>query len=137
MPRDTPYAGVAAIFRSALERGEAPQVFEDGRQQRDFVHVTDVARANLAALTVQPAAPGAFNVATGVARTVGDMAEALADAFGPDAPRPQVTGRFRLGDVRHVLASPARARAALGFEAEVGFAAGMAEFATAPLRPAP
>jgi len=134
MPRDTPYAGVAAIFRSALERGEAPQVFEDGRQQRDFVHVADVARANLAALTADPPAPGAFNVASGKAHTVGDMAEALADAFGPSAPRPQVTGAFRLGDVRHILASPARARSELGFEAQTDFAQGMSEFATAPLR---
>jgi len=134
MPRDTPYAGVAAIFRSALERGEAPQVFEDGRQQRDFVHVTDVARANLAALTADPPAPGPFNVASGTAHTVGDMAEALADAFGPCALRPQVTGAFRLGDVRHILASPARARSVLGFEAQTYFAQGMSEFATAPLR---
>ncbi|MGI9032439.1 MAG: NAD-dependent epimerase/dehydratase family protein [Acidimicrobiales bacterium] len=133
MPRDTPYAGVAAIFRSALERGEAPQVFEDGRQQRDFIHVTDVARANLAALTVEPAPAGAFNVATGEAHTVGEMAAALADAFGPGAPRPVVTGAFRLGDVRHVLASPAKARAVLGFQAEVGFSEGMAELATEPL----
>jgi len=134
MPRDTPYSGVAAIFRSALERGEAPQVFEDGGQQRDFVHVTDVARANLAALTVDPPADGAFNVASGTAHTVGQMAEALADAFGPAAPRPQVTGSFRLGDVRHILASPARARAVLGFEAETDFTHGMADFASAELR---
>lgn len=131
MPRDTPYAGVAAIFRSALERGEAPQVFEDGGQKRDFVHVADVARANLCALTADPAAEGAFNVASGTAHTVGEMAEALADAFGPGACRPRVTGAFRLGDVRHILASPARARAELGFAATVTFADGMAEFASA------
>jgi len=134
MPRDTPYAGVAAVFRSALERGEAPQVFEDGRQQRDFVHVTDVARANVAALTADPPAAGAFNVASGTAHTVGEMADALADAFGPAAPRPRVTGAFRLGDVRHILASPARARAVLGFEARIDLAGGMSEFATARLR---
>ncbi|MGI9023299.1 MAG: NAD-dependent epimerase/dehydratase family protein [Acidimicrobiales bacterium] len=134
MPRDTPYAGVAAIFRSALERGDAPQVFEDGRQQRDFVHVADVARANLAALTGGPPDGCSFNVASGTAHTVGEMAEALTDAFGPTAPRPQVTGEFRLGDVRHILASPVRARTGLGFVAGVDFAEGMAEFATARLR---
>jgi len=133
MPKDTPYAGVAAIFRSALERGEPPQVFEDGRQARDFVHVTDVAAANLAALTVDPAPEGPFNVATGVPHTVGEMAQALTDGFGPGAPRPLVTGAWRLGDVRHVLASPARARQHLGFQARTGFAEGMAELATAPL----
>jgi len=130
MPRDTPYAGVAAVFRSALKRGDAPQVFEDGRQQRDFVHVADVARANLCALSAEAPAGGAFNVASGTAHTVGEMAVALADAFGHDAPRPQVTGDFRLGDVRHILASPARARADLGFESTVDFTDGMAEFAS-------
>lgn len=130
MPRDTPYAGVASIFRSALQRGEPPRVFEDGGQLRDFVHVRDVAAANLAALD-RPA-PGAFNVASGEPHTVREMAQALAAAFG--GPEPVVTGEFRLGDVRHVVASPARARQELGFRAQVPFAAGMREFAAAPLR---
>lgn len=132
MPRDTPYAGVASIFRSALERGEPPRVFEDGAQRRDFVHVADVARANVLALTRDEPAPGAFNVASGTPRTVGEMAAALSAAAG--APAPVVTGEFRRGDVRHVFASVARARDVLGFEAAVGLEAGMAEFATAPLR---
>jgi dTDP-L-rhamnose 4-epimerase len=133
MPRDTPYAGVASIFRSALAGGRPPRVFEDGGQLRDFIHVTDIARANLAALD-RRGAPAAFNVATGRPRSILDVAELLATAAGPDAPRPQVTGEFRLGDVRHVFADPARARAELGFAAEVGLEQGMAEFATAPLR---
>jgi dTDP-L-rhamnose 4-epimerase len=136
MPRDTPYAGVASLFRSALERGEAPAVFEDGKQLRDFVHVHDVARANVLALTSPEPRPGAFNVASGERRTVGEMARALADAFGPGAPRPRTTGEYRLGDVRHCFASPERAAEGLGFRAEIGFAAGMAEFAQAPLRDA-
>ncbi|QYC40902.1 dTDP-L-rhamnose 4-epimerase [Nonomuraea coxensis DSM 45129] len=129
MPRDTPYAGVAAIFRSALEAGRAPKVFEDGRQLRDFVHVRDVARANLAAMSA-PVGPGelrAWNIASGVPHTVGEMAEALAAARG--GPVPRVTGDHRLGDVRHIVASPERARAELGFRAEIGFDAGMKEFA--------
>src|SRR5918994_3879670 len=81
MPRDTPYAGVAAIFRSALERGEPPRVYEDGGQTRDFVHVLDVARANVAALTGGEPAPGAFNVASGTPRTILDMARALGTAY--------------------------------------------------------
>ena len=84
MPRDTPYAGVASIFRSALEGGEAPRVFEDGGQRRDFVHVRDVARANVLALTAPEPVPGAFNVASGTPRTVLDMAQALARAFDGD-----------------------------------------------------
>lgn len=136
MPRDTPYSGVAAIFRSSLEQGRAPQVFEDGAQRRDFVHVTDVAAANLAALAAlddQPR-PGlrAYNIASGQPRTVADMAATLADAM--HGPAPQVTGAFRAGDVRHIVASPRRARQEIGFTATVPFAAGLAEFAHAPLR---
>jgi len=133
MPRDTPYAGVAAIFRSALESGRAPRVFEDGGQLRDFVHVRDVARANLMALTAAEPVRGPLNVASGTPRSVLEMATALADAL-PGAPAPQVTGEFRLGDVRHVFASTASARERLGFVAHEDFSAGMTEFATAPLR---
>ncbi|MFI7641692.1 NAD-dependent epimerase/dehydratase family protein [Nonomuraea sp. NPDC049400] len=129
MPRDTPYAGVAAIFRSELQAGRAPRVFEDGRQLRDFVHVRDVARANLAAMAA-PARPGelrAWNIASGTPHTVGEMACALAaERAGPS---PQVTGNYRLGDVRHIVASPERAETELGFRAEIGFDAGMKEFA--------
>jgi dTDP-L-rhamnose 4-epimerase len=125
MPRDTPYAGVASIFRSALAAGRAPRVFEDGRQIRDFVHVRDVARANVTALLADPPAFGPFNVASGEPRSIGDMATALASASGPDAPSPILTGEFRLGDVRHVFASPDRVAAKLAFRAEVSFADGM------------
>src|SRR5450631_1274259 len=133
MPRDTPYSGVAAIFRSALEAGRSPQVYEDGQQRRDFVHCRDVARANLAALRAGvPGSLRAFNVASGEPHTVGEMATALAGAFG--GPAPTVTGRYRLGDVRHIVASPEAATRGLGFRAETRFADGMAEFAHAPLR---
>jgi dTDP-L-rhamnose 4-epimerase len=135
MPRDTPYAGVAAMFASALAAGSAPRVYEDGAQLRDFVHVRDVARANVLALTRPgPAPAGAFNIASGAPRSVLEMARALAAAGEPKAPRPVVTGEFRLGDVRHVFASAAKAEEALGFTAQEDFAAGMAEFAGAPLR---
>ncbi|HEV7493944.1 NAD-dependent epimerase/dehydratase family protein [Baekduia sp.] len=133
MPRDTPYAGVASIFRSSLERGEAPRVFEDGAQRRDFVHVGDVAHANVLALEAGDDVRGAFNIASGTPRSVGDMARALAAAI-PGGPEPAVTGDFRRGDVRHVFASPDRARAVLGFSARIGLEDGMAEFARAPLR---
>jgi dTDP-L-rhamnose 4-epimerase len=132
MPRDTPYAGVASIFRSALAAGDAPRVFEDGGQLRDFVHVRDVARANLLALTAAEPVPGAFNVASGTPRSVLDMARALAEAM--DGPAPVVTGEWRAGDVRHVFASAQRAAERLGFAAREEFAAGMREFAVAPLR---
>ncbi len=136
MPRDTPYSGVAAIFRSALEAGRPPRVFEDGAQRRDFVHVSDVAAANLAALQARPGRMRAYNVASGEPHTIGEMASALASAFG--GPPPEITGEYRLGDVRHVMASPELAGRELGFRARTRFAAGMAQFARAPLRePAP
>ncbi|MEU2393510.1 NAD-dependent epimerase/dehydratase family protein [Streptomyces sp. NPDC007369] len=146
MPRDTPYAGVASFFRSALARGEAPRVFEDGGQRRDFVHVRDVARANAAALAAL-AAPAsasayedgigegrhtAYNVGSGEPHTVGEMAAALARAHG--GPEPVVTGEFRLGDVRHITADSSRLRQELQWRPEVGFADGMAEFARAGQR---
>lgn len=137
MPMGTPYAGVASIFRSSLERGEAPRVFEDGGQRRDFVHVRDVADANLAAADWTATAPvgtaRAFNVGSGVVHTIGEMAAALADAFG--GPDPVVTGEYRLGDVRHVTASSQRAADELGWRAAIGFDEGMEEFAHAPQRP--
>jgi len=136
MPRDTPYAGVAALFRSALERGEAPRVFEDGGQRRDFVHVADVARANLAALrAVADRPPGtarAYNVGSGEPHTVGDLATALAVAHG--GPAPVVTAEYRLGDVRHITADSDRLRTELGWQPRIPFATGLPAFATAPLR---
>ncbi|MFD4986109.1 NAD-dependent epimerase/dehydratase family protein [Streptomyces sp. NPDC058374] len=137
MPRDTPYAGVASFFRSALARGEAPRVFEDGAQRRDFVHVRDVATANTVALAAlggrEPGSFAAYNTGSGEPHTIGEMAAALASAHG--GPAPVVTGEYRLGDVRHVTADSRRLRDELGWKPQVGFAEGMAEFAAAPLRP--
>ena len=135
MPRNTPYAGVASIFRSAYERGDAPHVYEDGGQLRDFIHVRDIARANILALTHGHDAVGAFNIATGSPRSVLEMATQLGLAFGTDGPEPKVTGEWRTGDVRHVFAAPTRATELLDFRAEVNFDDGMREFATAELRP--
>ncbi|MFC7304448.1 NAD-dependent epimerase/dehydratase family protein [Streptomyces monticola] len=136
MPRDTPYAGVASLFRSALARGEAPRVFEDGGQRRDFVHVRDVAAANVTALEAlgerEPGALTAYNTGSGEPHTVGEMATALATAHG--GPPPVVTGEYRLGDVRHITADSTRLRTDLGWKPEVGFGEGMAEFAGAALR---
>jgi dTDP-L-rhamnose 4-epimerase len=164
MPTDTPYAGVAAILASALARGEAPRVYEDGQMRRDFVHVRDVAAANVAALEVlmhpdpvkvgpshgaergagQP--PGsqlrrdtpeklpncwrlgesrAYNIASGIPRTVGELAAALSAAL--NGPAPVVTGQFRLGDVRHITASSERAERELGWVAKTRFDVGLAE----------
>ena len=137
MPRDTPYSGVAAMFRSSLERGEPPQVFEDGGQMRDFVHVTDVARANLLALrAVAGAGAGeyaAYNVCSGRPVSIGEVAARVTEGTGSDL-EPEVTGGYRAGDVRHVVASPRLAADRLGFRAQVGPDEGLRAFATAPLR---
>jgi dTDP-L-rhamnose 4-epimerase len=109
-------------------------VFEDGGQLRDFVHVEDVARANVLALTTPEPVTGPVNVASGRPRTVCELADAIAAELGPDGPRPEVVGGWRAGDVRHVFASPERARRELGFRATVDFADGVREFARAPLR---
>jgi dTDP-L-rhamnose 4-epimerase len=138
MPRDTPYAGVASFFRSSLAAGRAPRVFEDGAQRRDFVHVRDVAAATAGAAEalarrdapVQPGALRAYNVGSGTPRTVGELASALADAYG--GPAPVITGQYRLGDVRHITAASGRIQRELGWRATVPFAEGVAEFAAAP-----
>lgn len=135
MPADTPYSGVAAIFRSALEHGKPPQVFEDGAQLRDFVHVNDIARANVAAIE---SAAGhrvgltPYNICSGRTYTIGDMARRLSAVTG--GPAPVLTGNYRAFDVRHVAASPQKAREGLGFEATVAPDDGIADLATAALR---
>ncbi len=136
MPRDTPYSGVAAIFRSALEAGRAPLVFEDGGQMRDFVHVDDVARSNVLAIDAvvgrEAESWTTYNVCSGAPVPIHRVAELLAEASG--GPTPKVTGEYRPGDVRHVVASPALATAELGFTAGIGPDRGIVEFADAPLR---
>jgi dTDP-L-rhamnose 4-epimerase len=137
MPRDTPYSGVAAMFRSSIERGEPPRVFEDGAQMRDFVHVSDVAAANLAAVravgSAEPGAFAAYNVCSGKPISIRRVADLVVEGTGSDL-APVVTGEYRAGDVRHVVASPERARAELGFAASVTPEDGLRAFATAPLR---
>ncbi|OBH22646.1 NAD-dependent dehydratase [Mycobacterium sp. E342] len=132
MPRDTPYSGVAAIFRSSLEKGYPPRVFEDGGQMRDFIHVDDVAAANLAA-TQHTDGFTAVNVCSGRPVSILQVAGALCDARG-GAPAPVITGQYRSGDVRHIVADPSRAERVLGFRAAIGPAEGLREFAFAPLR---
>ncbi len=138
MPRDTPYSGVAAMFRSALEAGQAPTVYEDGGQMRDFVHVDDVGRANVRAIErvmdLDADTFEAFNVCSGHPVRIAEVAQLVAAGAGRDELAPRVTGQFRAGDVRHIVASPQRARDVLGFNAEIAPFDGLRAFATAPLR---
>ncbi|MEP6666710.1 MAG: NAD-dependent epimerase/dehydratase family protein, partial [Nocardioidaceae bacterium] len=138
MPRDTPYSGVAAMFRSAIEGGTAPRVFEDGEQMRDFVHVDDVAHANGLAVEhivgVEPDTFTAYNICSGHPVRILDVASLIAAGSDCDDVTPEVTGEFRSGDVRHIVASPARASDQLGFTATVLPADGLRAFARVPLR---
>jgi dTDP-L-rhamnose 4-epimerase len=130
MPRHTPYAGVASLFRAALEKGRPAEVFEDGQQRRNFVHVTDVARAVVAAVTADlPAGLTPVNIGSPTITTIGEMAQVITRALnGPD---PVITGRYRLGDVRHITADCAFAERVLGWRAEVDLDAGIRSFITA------
>ena len=131
MPRNSPYSGVAALFRSRVADGLAPLVFEDGKQMRDFVHVADIARANRLALEadLDTTAPGLvpLNVCSGSPRSVGWAARTLAAADA--GPPPEYTGQHRAADVRHVVADPARARDLIGFNASISPEEGFRRFA--------
>jgi len=133
-PRDTLYAGVASIFRNQIAAGGAPRVFEDGAQRRDFVHVRDIAEANVRAIEREAPAIGAFNLGSGTPRTVLELATALSATLGGRAPT--VTGEYRLADVRHIFASSERADRELELGPRVPFADGIRELAGAPLRAA-
>lgn len=129
MPRDTPYAGVASIFTSALRNGKPPQVFEDGQQRRDFVHVRDIASATVLVTEADIQGVRAYNVGSGIPRTVGDMAWSLSRSL--EGPAPIVTGRYRLGDVRHITADSSKLRNDFGWRPSVAFDDGMHELANA------
>lgn len=131
LPADTPYAGVAALFVSMVRDGRPPTVFEDGGQRRDFVHVRDVARAVVTAaeLADDSGQTRAYNIGSGVPRTVLDLATTLATQLG--GPEPTVTGQFRLGDVRHITASNGRAGRELAWHPTEPYEDSLAELAGA------
>ena len=123
-----PYTGVAAIFAARVRAGRPPLVFEDGRQIRDLVHVSDVVGATLAAMGAAEAPGHAINVATGRGTSVLDLAGQVAAALGSDL-EPQLTGEYRAGDIRHCFADVSLARELLGFEARVLLDQGLPELA--------
>jgi len=121
-----PYTGVAAIFASRLLNGRPPLIFEDGNQMRDFVSVHDIVQANLLAMEREEANGMALNVGSGEPISVREVAAALASALGTEI-EPEVTGKYRAGDIRHCFADISRARQALGYEPKVKFANGVTE----------
>lgn len=124
-----PYTGVLAIFASRLLNEKPPLVFEDGRQRRDFVHVSDVANAFVTALE-HPQAPGnVYNIGSGRERTVLEVAHALAAAMQRAEITPEITGKSRAGDIRHCFADITKAEHELGFSPRKDFGEGLAELA--------
>lgn len=124
-----PYTGVLAIFASRLLNGRPPLIFEDGEQRRDFVSVYDVATACRLALDTEAAEFEVLNVGSGQERTVREVARKMAAAVGKPQIEPTLTGKYRMGDVRHCFPDVSRARDVLGFEPKVDFAAGLEELA--------
>ncbi|MDF2695476.1 MAG: UDP-glucose 4-epimerase [Labilithrix sp.] len=124
-----PYTGVLAIFASSLLNGNRPLVFEDGKQRRDFVSVQDVARACRLALEREEANGHVINIGSGQAYSIEDIALRMAEVMGKRALSPEITGKYRMGDVRHCFADISLARKLLGYEPNVGLDSGLAELA--------
>jgi dTDP-L-rhamnose 4-epimerase len=125
-----PYTGVLAIFASRLLNGNPPLIFEDGRQMRDFVHVSDVARACRLALEVEAARDQVFNVGSGRQYTVLEIADSLAEVLGRKGMQAEVTGKYRVGDIRHCVADITLARRVLGYEPRMPLERGLIELSS-------
>ncbi len=119
-----PYTGAAAIFSSRAMNGRPPIIYEDGLQTRDFVHVSDVVQANLLAMECEAASFGVFNVGTGRALPILEMARIICEQVGPPGLQPEVTGKHRKGDIRHCYADISKI-SALGYRPRVSFEAGV------------
>jgi dTDP-L-rhamnose 4-epimerase len=124
-----PYTGVLAIFASRLLNKRPPLIFEDGRQRRDFVHVRDVARACALALETTRGIGDVFNVGSGQSRTILSIADDFARVLGRPGLAPHITGKYRVGDIRHCFADGTKTRTELGFAPSVDFREGLEELA--------
>jgi dTDP-L-rhamnose 4-epimerase len=124
-----PYTGVLAIFASRYLNEKPPVIFEDGNQKRDFVHVMDVARACLLAGEVEKGNGKVINIGSGNDYTINFIAEKLSEVMGKKHIRPDLTGKYRAGDIRHCFADIERARELLGFKPEIELEDGLAELA--------
>ena len=122
-----PYTGVMAIFASRLLNGNPPLIYEDGQQRRDFVNVRDVARAFRLALERPQVSGRAINIGSGSAVTIGEVARLLGEALEREDLEPEITGKYRFGDVRHCYADVSCAAEMLSYRAQVDLAAGMRE----------
>ena len=123
-----PYTGVAAIFAARLINNQAPLVFEDGEQMRDFVSVHDIVQANLLAMESRESNGEIINIGGGTPISIRRVAEILAQALGKDI-APVITQKYRAGDIRHCFADLTRARTLLGYEPKVTHEEGFRELA--------
>lgn len=124
-----PYTGVLAIFSSRLLNDRPPLIFEDGYQQRDFVHVHDVARACRLALETPEAANEVFNIGSGNSYSISALAYQLAETLNKSYIEPEITGEYRVGDIRHCFADISKATNILGYTPKVSLREGMKELA--------
>lgn len=122
-----PYTGILSIFSTRIRNGNGLNIFEDGQESRDFVYIDDVVDATVAALLSPAADHQVFNVGSGVPTDVITVARTLCEAYGADVPV-EISGNYRLGDIRHNHADLTRARERLGFEPKVSFADGVRRF---------
>jgi dTDP-L-rhamnose 4-epimerase len=124
-----PYTGVLAIFASRLLNNNAPLIYEDGNQMRDFVSARDIARACLLALEAQDVDGEVFNVGSGEASSVREIARRMAATLGVEHLQPEITNKYRVGDIRHCFADLTRIRQALGYSPQVTLEEGLEELA--------
>lgn len=120
-----PYTGVLAIFASRLMNDNRPLIFEDGNQQRDFVSVHDIAQASRLALETPEAAYDVFNVGSGNAYTINEIAEKMSNVMGKEHITPEITGKYRVGDIRHCFSDISKAKQVLGYEPQVSLEEGL------------
>jgi dTDP-L-rhamnose 4-epimerase len=123
-----PYTGVMAIFASRYLNDKPPLIFEDGMQMRDFVSVNDVTRACRLALEAPVETEGVFNIGSGSAHTILEIAQALGSTVGRNGIRPVITRKYRVGDIRHCFADIGRARRELGYEPRVTIEQGLKDY---------
>lgn len=124
-----PYTGVLAIFASRYLNNKPPLINEDGYQQRDFVSVHDIAQACRLAMEVPDAADRVFNIGSGTAYTIREVAEKMAKVLGKEHIEPEVTGRYRMGDIRNCFADISLARKVLGYQPRIGLEEGLVDLA--------
>lgn len=124
-----PYTGVLAIFASRFLNNKAPIIFEDGMQQRDFVSVYDIARACRLAMESPEAAGEVFNIGSGEPYTILEVARKMARVMKKEQLEPEITGKYRVGDIRHCFADISKAKKILGFTPEYTLERGIKELA--------